>query len=386
MTTRVVVLGAGYAGATAVKRLQSKLNSDAELVWVDEHDYHFVLHESHRVVRDRSIADRISIPVDAIAADDTTFVEGRVANVDVEDREVVLADDRAVGYDFLVVALGSGTAFYGIPGIEERAHTLKSRLDAEGIHEAVVEAAREGTRQDRAQVVVGGAGLSGIQTAGEVARFRDERNAPVEVRLVEALDEILPGSDDSLQSALRSLLEDADVDVTTGDPITEVTADQVHHDEGEPLDYDVFVWTGGIAGGDALERVGVDRNEHSDRLLADATFETSDRRVFAVGDAAVIELDGSTAPPTAQAAWDAGEAAADNVVRRIEGRELREWTYTDKGTLVSVGEDAIAHDVIGIPVTTFGRLPARTLKKIVAARWIADVSSRRRALRAWGDL
>jgi NADH dehydrogenase len=394
MTERVVVLGAGYAGAGAVKRLESALERvepDAELVWVSETDYHLVLHESHRVIRNPSAADQITIPVEAVAPG-ATFVEGRVVDVDVQTRRVRLADDRTVDYDYLLVCLGSETAFYGIPGLAANAHTLNGLDDALGIHRAVESAAADATTHEPARAVVGGAGLSGIQVAGELAEFRDHNDAPLEVHLVESLDEILPGSTESLLTVLRDRLEDARVRIRTDDPIIEATDDTIHFDEGDPIEYDVFIWTGGITGGDALRSIDVEKDGRSNRLYADRTFETSDDRVFAIGDAGLVDQDGAEdpdpdpAPPTAQAAWQAARVAGDNLARAIEDREPERWTYDDKGTLVSIGERAVAHDVAFFPVETFGSLPARFLKKFVAARWIAEVTSWRRALRAWGSL
>jgi NADH dehydrogenase len=109
--------------------------------------------------------------------------------------------------------------------------------------------------------------------------------------------------------------------------------------------------------------------------------------VFALGDSAVVDQPGEhPAPPTAQAAWQAAEVVADNVVRAINGQRLETWTHEDKGTVVSVGESAVAHDVYISPITTFGGLPAKMLKKGIAARWIADLTSYKRAWNAWDAL
>ncbi|MDZ7730253.1 MAG: NAD(P)/FAD-dependent oxidoreductase [Natrialbaceae archaeon] len=384
MAETVVVLGAGYAGARAITSLESSLSSDVDLVWISRTDYHLVLHESHRAIRDPSVEEHITIPIEDIAADSTTFIQGEVVGLDVTDRAIELADGESVEYDYVLVALGSGTAFYGIPGLAEHAHTLKSLKEAHGIHDAVVEATESATEDDPAQIVVGGAGLSGIQTAGEVAGYRDDHDVPLEVHLVEALDEIFPGQDSAIQSALRSRLEDAGVQIHTSDPITEAESDVIHFDEGDSLPYDVLVWTGGITGQDAL--TGVEVREEHNRLVTDATFETSDERVFAIGDTALIDQGETVAPPTAQAAWQAADLVGTNIQHAMEDRELAEWTFKDKGTVISIGERAVAHDVMLMPISTFGGFPARTLKKIIAARWIASITSWGRALRAWSVL
>lgn len=382
MTRRVVVLGAGYAGASTVLELERRLEP-GELTWVSEHDHHLVLHESHRVISDPDAAEEIAIPVEDITADATEFVEGTVAGIAPEESEVELADGETVPYDRLVVALGSETAYYGIPGLDEHAHTLKSLEDAEEIRGAVEDAADGASPEEPAEIVVGGAGLSGVQVAGEVAEYRDEHDAAIDVTVVEALDEILPHHDEGLQQRIRGMLEARDVEITTGDPITEVDG-AVQFESGDTLDHDVLVWAGGVTGPEAVESSGLDADHN--RIEASDDFTTSHDDVFAVGDVALVDQGDGPAPPTAQAAWQAGEVAARNVVRSLEDEALDEWRYEDLGTLISVGEDAVAHDVKGLPVQTFDRLPARFLKKFVAARWIAKVTSWRRGLGAWGHL
>ncbi|PSP73923.1 NADH dehydrogenase FAD-containing subunit, partial [Halobacteriales archaeon QH_9_66_26] len=91
-------------------------------------------------------------------------------------------------------------------------------------------------------------------------------------------------------------------------------------------------------------------------------------------------------PPTAQAAWQAAEVAGENVARALHGQPLTSWTHEDKGTLVSVGEKAVAHDVVNVPINTFGGPAAKFLKKAVAARWIRDIAGSSQAARAWPDM
>ncbi|MEF8818362.1 MAG: FAD-dependent oxidoreductase [Haloferacaceae archaeon] len=395
MADRVVVLGAGYAGVGAVQSFQEAAPADTELVWVSENDYHLVLHEVHRVVRKPTVESKVTIPVDELAPG-AEFVQGVVEGVDTDERTVELDGGETVDYDYLLVCLGSATAFYGIDGLREQSLTLKSLDDAREIHDAVRTAAGEATSDDPARVVVGGAGLSGIQCAGEVAGWRDDHDAPVEVALVEGLDEVFPNNDPEIQGALRARLDMADIEIHTGEFISAVDDETVHVGGGEDqepteMPYDVLVWTGGITGQEAAANTPVEQDERSHRIEAATNFRTSDDRVFAVGDAALVDQDDDVAPPTAQAAWDAAEVAGKNLARAVRGRPLRTWHHVDKGTLVSVGHDAVAHqvDVPGLKAIlprTFGGPVARALKKAVACRWIADISTTRRALKAWSDM
>ena len=220
MTETVVVLGAGYAGAGAINKLEETLGDEADITWVSDNDYHLVLHEAHRCIRDPSVQDKVTIPVDEIKSPSTRFIEGRVSGLDCDDQSVELEDGSTVSYDYLLVTLGSQTAYYGIDGLEEHSLTLKSLDDALTIHDQVKEAARGASPDDPAQVVIGGAGLSGIQSAGEIAEFRDMHHAPIDITLVEALDNVFPGMDPELQGALRKRLEERDIEIrpTTRSP------------------------------------------------------------------------------------------------------------------------------------------------------------------------
>jgi NADH dehydrogenase len=388
MTEQVVVLGSGYAGAGAIQSLEASLPAETAITWVSDVDYHLVLHESHRCIRDPSVQEHVTIPISTIKSPDTDFIQATVDEIDTDDRLVHLDTGEDIAYDYLVVGLGTRTAFFGIAGLEEHAHTLKGLDDALGIHEDLEAASKAATQTDPAEVVIGGAGLSGIQVAGEIAEYRDEHSVPLDIHLVEGLDEIFPGNDPGLQGALRNLLEAKDVTIHTGEFIGEVDESAVHIGDTGSLDYDVLIWTGGITGHEPARDAHVDKDERNHRLKAGQTFQTSDERVFALGDAALIDQpDADPAPPTAQSAWQAAEVIGENVARAIRGQPLKSWQYKNKGTVISVGEKAVAHDIFIVPfISTFGGRAAKMLKKGIATRWINDMTGLRAAVRAWPDM
>jgi len=391
MTQNVVVLGSGYAGAGAIQTLESELDPDVNLTWISDVDYHLVLHESHRCIRDPTIQKKITIPVEDIKSQRTRFIQSKVTDIHIDERTVELEAHSTIDYDYLIVALGSQTAFFGIKGLDAHAYTLKSLDDAIDIHNAIQHAGRNATASKPAQIVVGGAGLSGIQTAGEIAGYRDDQETPLDIYLIEGLDQIFPGHDSEIQRSLRTRLEDIDVNIMTGEFIGEVDEENIYIGDETELDYDVLIWTGGVTGRDAVTDVDLDKDERSHRITAEMTFETEDERIFAIGDSALINQPGETpAPPTAEAAWDAAEHVGQNVARAMRDDSLESWTFESKGTAISIGEDAVAYDVsvLGLnpPVDTFGGVFARNLKKAIAARWIMSITGPRRALKAWPDM
>lgn len=383
----VVVLGSGYAGTGAVQSLESELDRSIDITWISDTEYHLVLHEVHRCLRDPSVEDKIAIPVEDIKSPETKFVQGVVTDIDTEHRHVILADGDSVEYDYLLVAVGSQTAFFGIDGLKEYAHTVNGLDDVHGIRAELEAAVDDTTSTDPAQVVVGGAGLSGIQTTGEIAEIRDKWDEPIDIHLVEGLDNIFPNNDPDVQDELRTRLEELDIDILTGEFIGEVDETTVYVGEDTELEYDVLIWTGGITGRTCLEDIDVTKNERNYRLNTQMNFQTDDERVFAVGDCAFInQPDDNVAPPTAEAAWEAADHVGKNIARQIRGEELEQWTFESKGTAISVGEDAVAHDVQYVPFGTFSGLPAQALKKFIAVRWIISITSLSCGARAWPDM
>ncbi|WP_254534829.1 NAD(P)/FAD-dependent oxidoreductase [Halomarina litorea] len=397
MTENVVVLGSGYAGAGAVKSIERELDDQVDLTWVSDVDHHLVLHEAHRCIRNPRVKEKIAIPVDEIKSPSTRFIQAEVTDLDTAGKEVGLDDGTTLSYDYCVVGIGSQTAFFGIDGLQEHALTLKNLDHALEIHDAVKSAARDASRSDPAQVVVGGAGLSGIQSAGEIAEFRDKHRAPIDIHLVEGLDSVFPPGDPELQEELDAMLRERDVNILTGEFITSVDDEVVYIGDDTELEYDVLLWTGGITGQEVCQDIDVGKDERSHRLQTTSTFSTDADGVFAVGDTALVEQpDDEPAPPTAQAAWDAADIVGENVKRAVNDQPLKEWRYKDKGTVISVGNEAVAYDVkplngVSLPINSllgnpFGGTPAETLKKAIAARWINRVTGPGRAAKAWPDM
>lgn len=386
----VVVLGAGYAGVAVARRLERRLPDDATLVLVDRNEYHLLLHELHRVVRYPALASELQIPLDRLVADSTEVRQATVLDVD-SRAGVVTLDEGELEYDLGVVCLGTATEFSGLPGVEAHATPLKTLDDAARIRREFLEATPD------ARVIVGGAGLSGIQIAGELATFARDRATTAEVHLLERRGTVAPGFPPSFQEAVRAELERQGVAVHTNTTVRRASADAVELDrssaseresEGsiveangaggtaDRLAYDQFVWTGGIRGPPAL---GGDRVTVADTLRLD-------ERTFAVGDAArVIDRDGQRVPASAQAAVREAEVAAENVARlathdadadRWEPR-LERFRFDARGWVVSVGDRAVAK--LG-PTVLRGKA-ARAAKASVDASYLFRLGAVRHAAR-----
>lgn len=378
MAARVVIVGTGYAGTGVVQALHTAPSID--LTWISDTPYHLVKHEIHRLIRSPTVADKLTIPIDRMRTNGVSFREARMVGFEPEEKIITLTSGETIPYDYLVITVGAKPAYYGIPGMKKYAMSLAGVTDALEIHEAL----QHSFKSNETRVVIGGAGLTGVQVAGEVAGLAEESEANVEITLIEALDTILPNSPESLREKVYHALEAKEISVNTGSPIVEATPDSVIVDGDQTIPWDLLLWTGGITG---IEMDGKDQlDQQRNRIHVAETLQSSDRHIFALGDGAFIDQPGRPAPPTAQAAWQAAPVAATNVQAAIDGKSLTPWKFENKGTVVSIGDSAFAHGIPGVGDRAIGSIPAQFLKKVIAARWIGGVSSWRHAASLWPTL
>ena len=384
----VVVLGAGYAGVTLTKSLERRLPGDVELTLVDESPDHLVQHELHRVIRRPTLANEITVSLTDVV--DRASVH--VATVEAIDRDArtVELSTGSMAYDVAIVCLGAETAFYGLDDVRERATPLKRLVHARQIRAGFFEA----MEADRPRIVVGGAGLSGIQTAGELAALAREEGVAhrTTVTLLEQLDAVAPGFPPRFQRAVRSALTDLDVDVRTESTVSGADDAEIWLDDGRRIGYEQLIWTGGITGPAALD---------GKRPIVEADLRL-DERTFVCGDAArVTDADGTAVPASAQSAVREARTVAGNVTRLVERERdasseaereasaasdrtsledahptdaFEQFTFDSPGWLVSVGDDAVAQ--VG-PLVLSGRA-AKAMKATVGVGYLSSVGGVRK--------
>ncbi|PSQ21723.1 NADH dehydrogenase FAD-containing subunit [Halobacteriales archaeon QS_9_67_15] len=393
---RVAVFGAGYAGLTLARELEPALPEDTELVVVDEDGSHLVQHELHRIVRHPGLADEIVVDLDEVL-DRATVREATVTDVDTEAGVATLDHGDAVpgagdgesteivgeptatdgethlDYDVGAVCLGAATNYYDLPGVADCAAPLKRLDHAERIRADCFDAVESASPEDPARIVVGGAGLSGVQVAGELtalAREEGLRDA-TEVVLLEQEATVAPRFPENFQRAVRDELARRDVRVETRRTVARADEETITFTDDETMASDQFVWTGGIRGPDALD---------GERPVVRNTLRYEDG-TFVVGDAGrIVDTDGEAVPASAQAAIREAGVAADNIVRLVDHERsggggfeprLDGYRFDSLGWLVSVGDGAVAQ--VGPTVVT-GQA-AKALKTSVGAGYLSSVGA-----------
>jgi NADH dehydrogenase len=387
----VAVLGAGYAGLGVTRKLEQSLPPEVDITLVNDGPNHVLTHEVHRAIRRPAVADAISIPL-ADVLDRAEIGSEPVEQFDAETGEVTLSSGETFTYDYGAVCFGSDTAYYGIDGLQDHAHPLKTLDDATAIRADALDTIDAG-----GDIVVGGAGLSGIQVAGELAALaREESDETTEdtidettedttedttatpddvsITLLEQLDTVAPGFPEQFQQAVHDALDAAGVEIHTDTAVVEVDDETVVTDKRD-VSYDTLVWTGGITG---------QRAANGDRPTVRADLKLTER-TFALGDAArVVDANGEAVPASASAAIREAKTAATNITRLVEHEQsgdsfrprLEQYRFDVPGWLVSVGDGAVAQ--IGPTVLT-GKA-AKAAKTTVGAGYLTTVGATRNAV------
>ena len=385
MAKEIVILGAGYGGLLSALSARHHLTPDeATITVVNQYPTHQIITELHRLAAGNDSEDRIAMPLDRLfKGKDINLLISKVESISADERKVTLSSGKILTYDKLVVALGSQTAYFGIPGLEENSMVLKSAEDANKINKHIENCIQEYAKSNNpadATIVIGGGGLTGVELVGEIADTIPEVAKkygvnPSELKfiLVEAGPKILPMLPDHLIERAMTSLEKRGVQFMTGLPVTGVNGNVIELKDGQQIIANTFVWTGGVTGLPIVGESGlaVDRNRAT---VNEYLQSTSHPDVYIAGDSAVVfpEPGARPYPPTAQMAWQMGELIGYNIAASIKGTVPETFAPVNSGTLASLGrKDSDA--ILGANSTPLKGLPATIMKEASNIRYLSHI-------------
>ncbi|MCU9612527.1 NAD(P)/FAD-dependent oxidoreductase [Caldibacillus lycopersici] len=384
MSKHIVVLGAGYGGLLSALTARKYLNKgQAEITVVNKYPTHQIITELHRLAAGNVAENRVALPLaKLLKGKDINLVVSAVESFNVDNKVIKLSNGDTLSYDALVVGLGSTTAYFGIPGLEENSMVLKSVEDALAIHQHIEEriaAYAQSKKPEDANILIGGGGLTGVELVGEIADLlpglvkkygvsRDE----IKLQLVEAGPKILPVLPDELIQRATESLEKRGVTFLTGLPVTNVEGNVVSLKDGQQVITNTFVWTGGVQGNPLVGQSGLEVNRGR-ATVNEFLQSTSHPNVFVAGDSAVaFGPDGRPYAPTAQNAWQMGECIGYNLFAFLEDKVFEAFNPVNSGTLASLGrKDAVA--TVGGNETKLKGMPASLLKEASNIRYISHI-------------
>jgi NADH dehydrogenase len=284
----------------------------------------------------------------------------------VDDEGKLVTARQDIGYDTLVIAIGSLTNDFGTPGVKAHAIALETAEEAARFHSRLVNACirantqTEPLRPEQLQVAIIGAGATGTELAAELHKTtrqlvaygldRIDPDMDIKINLIEAAPRILPQLPERLAEAAAKLLEGLKVRVHTGAPVAEVVAGGVRLANGRLIPAELVVWAAGVKAPDVLADIAGLETNRLNQLVVRGTLQTTrDDAIFAIGDCAACPWPGHDhpVPPRAQAAHQQASHLAKQLPRRLAGEPLAEWRYRDLGSLVSLGNYSTVGSLMG---------------------------------------
>jgi NADH dehydrogenase len=284
----------------------------------------------------------------------------------IDEDGVVVTSQQSLGYDTLVIAVGSRSNDFGTPGVDRYSMKLETLADAERFHRRMLDAcmrahAQTGPlRPEQLQVAVIGAGATGVElvaqlhrTTREVVAFGLDRIDPerdIKLHLIEAADRILPALSPRISSGALQLLAGLGVKVHTSARVSGVGTDSVQLASGEVIPAELVVWAAGImAPGFLKDLDGLETNRINQLVVHQTLQTTRDDDIFAMGDCAACpwpEKKGFV-PPRAQAAHQQASHLFRQIQRRMAHKPLQPYHYRDFGSLVSLGDYSAVGSLMG---------------------------------------
>ncbi|MGH3210051.1 MAG: NAD(P)/FAD-dependent oxidoreductase [Trebonia sp.] len=345
-TARVVIVGAGFAGLSAVGKLRS---AGLHVTVIDKHLYSTFQPLLYQVATGGLNPGDVAYPVGGFTVRrDARYIRGDLVGIDTAARLARLADGREVGYDYLILATGVSANYFGVQGAAENTFGLYTRTDAIVLRDHIMNgfeslSADPDRRKEFAVTVVGG-GATGVELAGTLgelrndimrATFPDVDPARLHIRLVEMAPELLMPFHPKLREYTRRQLVKRGIDIRVNTTIREVTEDQVLLADGNWHRSDLTVWTGGVAAPESVASWGLPKGK-SGRLIVESDLRVRGTdRVFATGDIALYEKNPS--PQLAQPAIQQGRHAAEQIIHLLHGEPTEPFRYHDKGTMATIG-------------------------------------------------
>ena len=355
---RVVVLGAGFAGLTAARKLADRLKGRARITLIDRHNYHLFTPMLYQVAGWGLDAHNVTFPIRQITgAKGIHFRRGLVTGIDFDAQSVQL-DNGEVPYDYLVIALGTTTNFFGNEAAEQYAYPLKWLEEGIAIRNRVFDmmeqailVADPAERQALLTFVVVGGGATGVEAAAALADFLQrvlttdyQTLDPQESRviLIEMLDRLLPQMNEQVGAIALRELQKIGVEVWLETTAEEMSSEQVLTEDGRSVNSRTVVWATGVRAPDVVANLDVPHGKGGALRVNEYLQVLGRPRVYAVGDNAAIEdaETGEPVPLLAQAATQEGEAVAENVARAIEDRSQLPFHYRHFGNTVTLGRAA----------------------------------------------
>lgn len=365
---RVVIIGGGFGGITAAKKLR---NSGFDITIVDKKNHHLFQPLLYQVATAALSPGDIAIPIRSIFSNDDSVrtVLGEVVEIEPDENRISLASGKQVGYDYLIAAPGAIYNYFGNAGWEKHAPGLKTLDNALSIRETILLSLEKADQYENPEdrkpfltYVVIGAGPTGVEMAGAIAEiakrnmmrdFKSISPGETTVYLAEAAERVLNGYPEELSEKAKQDLEKMGVQVLLGKPVTQISENGAEID-GKFIETPNIIWAAGVKTAPLLSELDCEKDKMGRvKVKPDLTLPGSDN-LFIIGDAAYLEdKNGNPLPALAPVALQQGKYVAKQIRNRENGKPVTPFTYVDKGTMATIGRAKAVADIKGLKFSGF---------------------------------
>ncbi|MEU5714475.1 NAD(P)/FAD-dependent oxidoreductase [Streptomyces sp. NPDC020403] len=403
---RILVVGAGFAGIECVRRLERSLApGEADITLVTPFSYQLYLPLLPQVASGVLTPQSVAVSLRRSRRHRTRIVPGGAIGVDTKAKVCVIRKitDEIVNepYDYLVLAAGSVTRTFDIPGLVDNARGMKTLAEAAYIRDHVISqldladaSHDEAERASRLQFVVVGGGYAGTETAACLQRLTTSavRHYPrldpklIKWHLIDIAPKLMPELGDKLGLSALEILRRRGIEVSLGVSVAEAGPDKVTFTDGRVLPCRTLIWTAGVAASPLVATLDAETVRGRLAVTPEMSLPGADG-VFALGDAAAVpdlaKGDGAICPPTAQHAMRQGRALAGNIIASLRGTTLQPYVHKDLGLVVDLGgKDAVSKplgiELKGLPAQAVARgyhwsaLRTNVAKTRVLTNWMLN--------------
>lgn len=380
--TNIVILGAGYAGVHAAKKLAKKYkkNQDVTITLIDKNPYHTLMTELHEVAGGRVPEESVKVELSKIFhRTKVNVVVDYIENVDTKGQKVTTKHGE-YAYDYLMIGMGNEPAYFGVEGVKENGFSLWSLEDALKIREHIEykfkQASLERSAEKRKEMLtfaVAGSGFTGIEMAGELLEWkttlaREYRVDESEVSLlvIEAAGTILNMLDRKQADKAERYMIKHGMRILKDSPIVKVTPEEVTLKSGEIIKTQTLIWTCGIQNNEDCTKYGLEESR-ARRLQANEYMQsTKHENVYLIGDCAYVEEEpGKGNPQIVEAAEQTATTAVKNIIASMENKEKVKFKSSYHGFMVSIGGKYCVANLMGIKLSGFFAMAAKHLVNMI---------------------
>jgi NADH dehydrogenase len=351
---QVVIIGGGFGGLWAARTLADQ---PVNVLLIDHNNYHTFLALLYQVAAAELTAEDIAYPVRSIftKTPNIDFVLAHARRIDLQNRQIE-TDGESISYDYLILASGSVTSTFGVPGVEENAYFLKTLEEAVALKNHIIccfeTAAREPDSERRKSlltfVIVGG-GATGVEYSGALTELihgpliKDYHGIDfLETRIImlEASEQLVSTMPANIRDYTAGQLRKMGVDVRLKATVAEIFPDKVVLKGADNIKTNTVVWTAGVKGESlaAASNIPVTRDG---RVTVNKTLQIQDHQnIYVIGDLASINESHCVLPMVAQVAIQSGVTSAQNILRQIRGLPPQPFVYKDRGSMITIGRKA----------------------------------------------